>query len=334
MSEHSKHTSRPLKDAAAVCAQAKQVLAIESAAIAALENRIDKHFIAACHALLNCTGRIVVCGVGKSGHIGHKIAATLASTGSPAFFVHAAEASHGDLGMLQQGDVLLAISYSGTSQELLTLIPGLKRMGVPIISLCGESESPLVQSSDIYLDVSVSQEACPLNLAPTASTTATLAMGDALAISLLRERGFDEGDFARSHPGGRLGRRLLLRVSDIMVTGDQLPVVSETSTLSDALLEVTNKGLGIVAIVSDENVLRGLFTDGDLRRTIDRQIDIRTTLIKNVMTTGGQTIEAEALAVDALGKMQQYKITALMVLKNQKLHGIVTMHQLLASGVV
>lgn len=333
MKEGSKAATRPLKDAAAVCDLAKQVLKIEAQAIIELEHRIDKHFIAACHALLNCSGRIVVCGVGKSGHIGHKIAATLASTGSPAFFVHAAEASHGDLGMLQKGDVLIAISYSGTSHELMTLIPGIKRLGVPIISLCGNSSSALVESSDIHLNVHVSQEACPLNLAPTASTTATLAMGDALAVALLRERGFDESDFARSHPGGRLGRRLLLHISDVMVTGEQMPVVTKDVKLFEALLEVTHKGLGMVAVLDENDCVLGLFTDGDLRRCIDRNADIRTTRIGDVMTTGGHTAEADDLAVNALSMMQKHRITSLTVLQDGKLKGIVTMHQLLAAGV-
>ena len=334
MNKSDKFKTRPLKDAAAVCKLARQVIQIEAAAIAALDERIDTHFIAACHALLNCHGRIVVCGVGKSGHIGHKIAATLASTGSPAFFVHAAEASHGDLGMLQSNDVLIAISNSGSSQELMTLMPGVKRLGVPIISLCGDKDSPLGLVSDIFLDVSVSEEACPLNLAPTASTTATLAMGDALAIALLRERGFDEQDFARSHPGGRLGRRLLLHVSDVMVTGRDLPKVASDVSLSDALLEVTEKSLGMVVIVDNNDHVVGIFTDGDLRRTLKNEIELQNTTIGDVMTVGGLTIEADDLAVNAVSKMQEHQITSLTVQNGDKLKGVITMHQLLAAGVV
>lgn len=334
MSNSGNHKTRPLKDAAAVCNLAKQVIQIEAAAIAALDERIDRNFIAACHALLNCQGRIVVCGVGKSGHIGHKIAATLASTGSPAFFVHAAEASHGDLGMLQANDVLIAISNSGSSHELMTLMPGVKRLGVPVISLCGDKNSPLGLVSDIFLDVSVSEEACPLNLAPTASTTATLAMGDALAVALLRERGFDEQDFARSHPGGRLGRRLLLHVGDVMVTGTDLPKVTSDVPLTDALLEVTQKNLGMVVVVDGNDCVVGIYTDGDLRRTLEGKIDIRDTRIGDVMTVGGHSIDAAELAVHAVSKMQKHQITSLTVQKSGKLEGVITMHQLLAAGVV
>jgi arabinose-5-phosphate isomerase len=312
----------------------RKVIETEGAAVMSLAARIDHQFAKACRLMLGCRGRIIVCGIGKSGHIGNKMAATFASTGSPAFFVHAAEASHGDLGMVQAGDVVLAISYSGTSNELLTLIPGIKRLGVPLVSMSGEPDSPLAQAADVNLDTSVQREACPLGLAPTASTTATLALGDALAIALLGARGFDENDFARSHPGGRLGRRLLLRISDVMVRGDALPVVNDTVLLPAALMEITRKGLGMVAVVSGENQLRGLYTDGDLRRTIEQDNDLRKIRIDTVMTHNPRSIEANMLAFDAVTIMQDNRITALPVLEDQQLVGIVTMHALLQAGVV
>lgn len=312
----------------------RKVIETEGAAVISLAARIDHQFAKACRLMLGCRGRIIVCGIGKSGHIGNKMAATFASTGSPAFFVHAAEASHGDLGMVQAGDVVLAISYSGTSNELLTLIPGIKRLGVPLVSMSGEPDSPLAQGADVNLDTSVQREACPLGLAPTASTTATLALGDALAIALLGARGFDENDFARSHPGGRLGRRLLLRISDVMVSGDALPVVNDTVLLPDALMEITRKGLGMVAVVNSDNQLRGLYTDGDLRRTIEQDNDLRKIPIETVMTHNPRTIEASMLAFDAVSLMQEYRITALPVIEDQQLAGVVTMHALLRAGVV
>ena len=310
------------------------VIQTEANAVAQLESRIDGAFVKACRLLLDCRGRIVVCGIGKSGHIGAKLAATLASTGSPAFFLHAAEASHGDLGMLQAGDVIIGISYSGSSAELVALLPGIKRLGIPLISLCGEMDSTLSKSADVALDTSVEREACPLGLAPTASTTATLAMGDALAIALLSARGFDENDFARSHPGGRLGRRLLLRVDDLMVTGDDMPIVHESAGLKEALVEITAKGLGMVLVAKDKDELIGIFTDGDLRRTFDHDVDIRSTSIKSLMTPAPITIEPGALAVAAVNLMQEKRITALPVVADNNLVGVITMHAMLNAGVV
>lgn len=326
----------PLIDRHKLLSLARSVIDIEADAVASLQSRIDDTFIDVCQILLACQGRIVVCGIGKSGHIGAKLAATLASTGSPAFFVHAAEASHGDLGMFKHNDVLVAISYSGNSNELLTLIPGVKQMGVPIISLCGEADSPLAQASDITLSISVEREACPLGLAPTASTTATLALGDALAIALLGARGFTEEDFARSHPGGRLGRRLLLKVHDVMFSGEQLPVCPDSTTLSQALMEISSKGLGMVALISDSGELSGIFTDGDLRRTLEKDTDIRRQPIADVMTKNPATIASDALAINAVVQMQQLRITSLPVLddEQQSLTGVITMHALLAAGVV
>lgn len=311
----------------------RSVIRIEAAAVAKLEERLDQRFVEACRLLIACKGRIVVCGIGKSGHIGAKLAATFASTGSPAFFVHAAEASHGDLGMLRSDDVVVALSYSGNSAELLTLIPGIRNLGIPLISLCGEAGSPLARASDVVLDTHVEREACPLGLAPTASTTAALAFGDALAIALLGERGFTEQDFARSHPGGRLGRRLLLRVNDIMVSGDSIPRIEHTATLMAALMEISSRGLGMVAILDESGDLTGIFTDGDLRRTLERRVDIHSVNIGTVMTPRPTTITADALAVDAVAIMQERRITALPVVDGRRLKGIVTMHALLASGV-
>ena len=307
---------------------------IEAAAVAALESRIDNTFVEACGLLLKCQGRIVICGIGKSGHIGAKLAATFASTGSPAFFVHAAEASHGDLGMFKADDVVIAISYSGNSAELMTLIPGIKRLGIPLISLCGEAESPLAKASNILLSTHVEREACPLGLAPTSSTTATLAMGDALAVALLGARGFTEEDFARSHPGGRLGRRLLLHVKDVMVDEHNCPRCSETATLADALMEISSKGLGMVAVEDDSEQLVGVFTDGDLRRTLSTNADIHTLRIGAIMSKNPSTTEMQELAVNAVSLMQELKITSLPVVEDGKLKGVVTMHALLAAGVV
>jgi len=312
----------------------RAVIRTEAGAVAALESRLDDRFVEACERLIGCEGRIVVCGVGKSGHIGHKLAATLASTGSPAFFLHAAEASHGDLGMLRARDVMIALSYSGGSQELLALIPGIKRMGVQLIALCGHADSPLALASDVHLDVSVAREACPLNLAPTASTSAMLAMGDAIAIALLSTRGFSEDDFARSHPGGRLGRRLLLHVADVMSAGAQVPVVGPEATLVEAVGEISRKGLGMVLVADEHGALAGLYTDGDLRRTIEAGQDIRTLKVREVMTEDPRTIDADRLAVTAVGRLQEHRITALPVVGGGRIAGVVTMHALLAAGVV
>jgi len=313
----------------------RMVVTIEAEAVAALAGRIDEKFARACELCMACRGRIVVVGMGKSGHIGSKIAATLASTGTPAFFVHPGEASHGDLGMITGEDVVLAISNSGETSEILTIVPLLKRLGVPLISLTGKPESTLARSADVNLDVSVAKEACPLNLAPTASTTATLAMGDALAVALLEARGFTVEDFARSHPGGSLGRRLLLHVSDLMHTGDAIPRVAPDVLLSEALVEMSRKGLGMTAIVDDGDKVLGIFTDGDLRRTLDRRLDIHAATVSSAMTPAPRTIRAEELAAEALKMMDQHKINALLVVDdNERLIGALNMHDLLRAGIV
>jgi len=321
-------------DRQGIKALAKAVIETEMSAVSALLERIDEAFLSAVTLLLACRGRIIVTGIGKSGLIGSKIAATFASTGSPAYFVHAAEASHGDMGMMQEGDVVIAISYSGSSDELVRLVPGIKRLGLKLIVLSGTSESTLASAADVVLDVSVEREACPLGLAPTASTTCTLVTGDALAISLLQARGFDANDFARSHPGGRLGRQLLMRVSDVMSSGEAMPTVKDDVQLPAALIEISKKGLGMVAIVNDQNQLTGIFTDGDLRRTLEHKGDIRSISITDVMTRGGISIAPDALAVTAVSQMQQHQITALPVVENERVVGIITMHGLLAAGVV
>jgi len=311
------------------------VIDTEMQAISALQYRIGNAFVQACHLMLNCEGRIVVIGMGKSGHIAGKIAATLASTGSPAFFVHPGEASHGDLGMITAKDVVLALSNSGETSEILTILPLIKRLNVPLISLSGNINSTLSKMATVNIDVSVAQEACPLGLAPTASTTAALVMGDALAIALLEIRGFNVDDFARSHPGGRLGRRLLLRVSDIMHEDGEIPSVLMTATLRDALVEMTRKKLGMTAIVDNSGRAQGVFTDGDLRRILENPIDIHNTAIRSVMHTSYKKITADSLAVDALNLMETHKITALLVIDNQGiLIGVIHMHDLLQAGVV
>lgn len=314
---------------------ALQAIEIERQAIEALSDRIDQSFDRACEVIMACRGRVVVTGMGKSGHIGNKIAATLASTGTPSFFVHPGEASHGDLGMITGQDVVLAISNSGATAEVLTILPLLKRMGAPLISMTGNPDSVLAREAVANLDVSVAQEACPLGLAPTSSTTATLVMGDALAVALLDARGFSAEDFAFSHPGGRLGRRLLLRVADIMHSGDRIPRVSEDTTLSGALLEISLKGLGMTTIVDREGQLCGIFTDGDLRRTLDRAVDIHKTPIRSLMTRNGRTIFEDQLAAEALHIMEELKINALPVLnRSGKLTGALNMHDLLRAGVI
>ncbi|MHB8473762.1 MAG: KpsF/GutQ family sugar-phosphate isomerase [Gammaproteobacteria bacterium] len=311
------------------------VIHTEATAIAELASRIDDNFARACQHMLDCAGRIVVLGMGKSGHIGGKIAATLASTGSPAFFVHPGEASHGDLGMIIAKDVVLALSNSGETDEILTILPLIKRLGVPLIALTGNPESTLGRAATVHIDVSVRQEACPLGLAPTSSTTATLAMGDALAISLLEARGFTAEDFARSHPGGRLGRRLLLLIRDIMHSGDAVPLVGEQAKVSEALLEMTRKGLGMTAIIDTQRRVVGIFTDGDLRRALDHGVDVHTTCITAVMTRGGKTVHVEQLAAEALERMQKHKINALLVVDDgQCVVGALNMHDLLRAGVV
>jgi arabinose-5-phosphate isomerase len=311
------------------------VIKNEAAAVLALSDRITENFTRACRFMLACKGRIVVIGMGKSGHICGKIAATLASTGSPAFFVHPGEASHGDLGMITDKDVVLALSNSGETRELLTIIPIIKRLGIPLIALTGDSASNLAQEADVHIDVGVQQEACPLNLAPTSSTTAALAMGDALAVAMLQSRGFTEQDFARSHPGGSLGRRLLLHISDIMHSGEEVPAVSAEAHLKDALVEMTKKGLGMTAIIDGERRLAGVYTDGDLRRTLDQEIDINRSLVRDFMTTDCKTATPNLLAAEALQIMQFNKINALLIVdEERRLIGAINMHDLLRAGVV
>jgi len=311
------------------------VVAIEGAAVQALAGRINGDFVAACRHMLACEGRIVVTGMGKSGHIGSKIAATLASTGSPAFFVHPGEASHGDLGMITPGDVVLALSNSGETAEIVTIVPLIKRMGAPLISMTGRAGSTLAREATVNLDVSVAKEACPLDLAPTASTTAALVMGDALAIALLEARGFTAEDFALSHPGGSLGRRLLLHVHDIMHKGEQIPAVTLHAPLRDALMEMTAKGLGMTAVVDADGRAVGVFTDGDLRRWLDGGLDVHNATVAEVMTPGGRRIAPDRLAVEALNLMEDNKISALLVIDgDDRLCGALNMHDLLRAGVV
>lgn len=277
---------------------AKRVIEIEAQAISALASRMNDDFVTACTLLQNCAGKVVVCGMGKSGHIGHKIAATLASTGTPSFFMHPGEANHGDLGMLSKGDVLLAISNSGETAELVNLLPIVKRLNVPVIAMTNSVTSSLGQHADVVLNISVEKEACSLGLAPTSSTTATLVMGDALAVALLDRKGFTSDDFALSHPGGSLGRKLLLKVSDIMLTGSELPLVDENALVAEALLEISNKGLGMTGVIDNQGILIGIFTDGDLRRILDARIDLHTATVTQVMTKGGKTTMPEQLAVE------------------------------------
>ena len=311
------------------------VIDTEIAAVEALKKRINDDFAKACELVLGCTGRIVVIGMGKSGHIGGKIASTLASTGSPAFFVHPGEASHGDLGMITKNDVVIALSNSGNTSEILTIVPIIKRLGIPLISMTGNADSPLAVEADINLDVSVENEACPHGLAPTSSTTAALVMGDALAIALLQKRGFTAEDFALSHPGGTLGRRLLIHVSDIMHTGKELPTVEQQATVSQALLEMTSKGMGMTAIVGPDQQVLGIYTDGDLRRTLDKNIDVHTATIEDVMSRNCITVNQGILAAEALKIMQDKKINgALVTDENNKLVGALNMHDLLQAGVV
>lgn len=300
-----------------------------------LAGRIGEDFDRACSLCLACTGRIVVTGMGKSGHIGGKIAATLASTGSPAFFVHPGEASHGDLGMITATDLVMAVSYSGETREIITILPLVKRLGAPLITLTGKRDSTLARASDVVLDVSVQEEACPLNLAPTASTTATLAMGDALAVALLESRGFTAEDFARSHPGGSLGRRLLLTVGDIMHTGDEVPRVTPEVTLSEGLLEMTRKGLGMTAVVDGDGRVKSIFTDGDLRRALDTGADIRKTSMAEVTHPGCLTVTPDTLAAEAVHIIEQNKITALLVVDDRDhLIGALNIHDLFRAGVM
>ena len=313
---------------------ARAVIETEQQAVSDLKQRIDGHFVNACRLLLECSGRVVVLGMGKSGHIGHKIAATLASTGTPSFFVHPGEAGHGDLGMITREDVVIALSNSGETGEIITLLPVIKRLNIPLIALTGNPASTLGKAAAVCLDVSVTREACPLGLAPTASTTASLVLGDALAVALLEARGFNAEDFARSHPGGSLGRRLLC-VSDVMHRGTEIPRVDEKTVLSRTLLEMSAKGLGMTAVLDERGKVSGIFTDGDLRRTLDGGFDIHTTTTVEVMTKNARTISATCLAAEALRMMEDYRINALLVLDEERqLVGVLNMHDLLRAQVV
>jgi len=316
-------------------ALAADVLDIESRAVDRLKGRLGESFTLACQLCMDTPGRVVVTGMGKSGHVSNKIAATLASTGTPAFFMHPAEASHGDLGMITKNDLLLAISYSGETEEVVTILPVVKRMGARLISMTGNPKSTMAEAADAHLDISVSEEACPLNLAPTASTTATLAMGDALAVALLKKRGFTAEDFARSHPSGSLGKRLLLRVNDIMRSGDRIPAVTADVTLRDALLEMTDKGLGMTAIVDANQHILGIYTDGDLRRTLDTGADVRSTIIRDVMHSDCITTSASVLAAEALRVLEENKITSLLVADDDgTLVGALNIHDLFREGLL
>lgn len=322
-------------DADEILALAGRVLDIESRAVSRLAERLDGSFLDACKLCLETTGRIVVTGMGKSGHIARKVAATLASTGTPAFYMHPAEASHGDLGMITGQDLLLCVSNSGETREVITILPLIKRMGARVISMTGRPDSTLARAADAHLDISVEEEACPLNLAPTASTTATLAMGDALAIALLESRGFTAEDFALSHPSGTLGKRLLLRVSDVMHTGDGIPAVAADATLGAGLVEMSAKGLGMTAIVDDDYRILGIFTDGDLRRALDSGIDVHRTRMADIMHRECKTSTGELLAAEAVHMMEEHKINGLLVVDaDQRLVGALNIHDLFRAGVV
>lgn len=318
-----------------ICALAMQVIEIEAQMISNLSNRIDENFVKACKYLHACEGRIIVIGVGKSGHISKKIAATLASTGSPAFFIHPSEAKHGDIGMITRKDAILALSNSGESEELVSILPFLKRLDVPLIALTGKPKSTLAKMATVHLDVSVEKEACPLGLAPTSSTTAALVMGDAIAMALLEMRGFTENDFAMSHPGGALGRRLLLLVNEIMHKHDDVPVVTANASLKEALMEMTQKKLGMTTIVNESGELAGIFTDGDLRRALDNHTDIHKIKVMEVMSKSPKTIRSNTLAVEALNLMESFKITSLVAIDEAcKPVGIIHIHDILRAGVV
>lgn len=323
-------------DAAGAIELGREVLLREAKAVTDLEDTLDTgHFARAVELLLNCKGRVVVSGVGKSGHIGRKLAATLASTGTPAFFVHAAEAAHGDLGMITKDDVVIGISYSGETGELLTVIPVLKREGTALITITGNPKSSLAKNADVNLNVHVTAEACPLNLAPTSSTTATLAMGDALAVACMHAKGFTKEDFARSHPGGALGRRLLTHVRDVMRTGDAVPCVKEDISVLDAVREITKKHIGMTAVVNADNVVTGIFTEGDLRRLIEKRGDIRAIPIAEVMTKTPRTIEADAMAAAAARILEETLVNQLLVVdKAGHLVGALHLHDLMTAKVI
>lgn len=316
------------------CKLGLAVIETEAQAVFDLTRRIDQRFEDACQLLLACTGRVVVTGMGKSGHIAHKIAATLSSTGTPAFFMHPGEASHGDLGMITRQDVVLAISHSGNTQELMILLPLIKRLGVPLIALTGYPDSILATSANVHLDVSITQEACPLGLAPTTSTTVSLVMGDALAIALLQARGFSEEDFALSHPGGMLGKRLLLRIDELWHSGSDLPIVHKDVTIREALIEVTAKKLGMTCVTDDHGFLVGIYTDGDIRRTLNNEHNINLTPLHTVMTHNGLTVSSGMLAAEALSIMQKNLITSLAVIdSDRRPMAVVHLHDLLRAGV-
>ena len=315
-------------------AQAREVLRIEAEAVARLAERVGEPFARACALILACPGRVVVSGMGKSGHVARKTAATLASTGTPAFFVHPAEASHGDLGMVTRDDVFIAMSNSGTTEELLTIVPIVKRQGAKLVAVTGNPDSALARLADVHLDAGVEREACPLNLAPTASTTAALALGDALAVALLDARGFGPLDFARSHPGGALGRRLLTRVADLMHVGDALPRVPTGSRLVDAILEITRKRMGMTAVVDRSGRMAGIFTDGDLRRLLEQGREVQGLHVDEVMTRRPRTIGSQALAAEAVRLMEEHRINQLLVVDDERLVGAIGIHDLLAARVV
>lgn len=314
---------------------AAQVIDIETKAVANLHTYIDDHFAKACQYMFDCSGRVIVIGMGKSGHIGGKIAATLASTGTPAFFVHPGEASHGDLGMVTSQDVVLTISNSGETGEVLAILPVIKRIGAKLIAMSGNTQSTLAKLADVHICIDVPQEACPLGLAPTSSTTATLVMGDALAVALLNAKGFTADDFALSHPGGSLGKRLLLRLADIMHSGDRLPVINETALIKEALVEISSKGLGMTAVVDASGILTGLFTDGDLRRILDEEVNIHQDNIASVMTKNPIVANSEMLAAEALKSMEDRSINGLIIVdKNHHPIGAMNMHDILKAGVI
>lgn len=313
---------------------AKQVVRTESSALDKLQAQIGEEFINATEILLNCKGHVVVIGMGKSGHIGNKISATLASTGTPAFSVHPGEASHGDLGMITKNDVTICISNSGETEEVLNIIPIIKRMGISTIAITGNPQSTMAKIADVHLSIGVGEEACPLGLAPTTSTTTTLVLGDALAVTLLKLRGFTEEDFARSHPAGTLGKKLLLRIDDLMKKGDEVPKVMLGTNIQEALFEITQKGLGMTAIVDESDVVHGIFTDGDLRRAFDNNLDLKHTQIETAATINPITINSNQLAVSAAQLMEKHNVHGLLVIDNNKLVGALNIHDLLKAGVV
>ena len=313
---------------------ANRVLDIESAAIKNLKGTLNKSFVEACEACGNCKGKIIVMGLGKSGHIADKIAATFASTGTPAFFIHPSEAIHGDLGMIDKEDVVLILSNSGETEEIVSLIPIIKKMGITIIALTGNKKSKLSNEATVHLNVEIKEEACPMNLAPTASTTAALAMGDAIAVALLEKKGFTKEDFAKSHPGGSLGKKLLLSLGDIMHRGDEIPIVYETDKLASGLIEMSEKALGMTAVKNDNNELVGIFTDGDLRRTLENKVDIQRTYMKEVMKKDPYIMNEDTLAYNAVATIQEMKITSLLIVKDKKVIGALNIHDLFRAGVM